>query len=209
MASVTDQSSFPSPFIHPRHNIPRFNIAGYQKPIPNKPLDISTTATTATAAIAATAATKPKANLTQCPQWWAPTTRSNSIAPTRTRLLEERRKKKLPDISFDLDGDGVVGDRDYVISTRFDQDLDGRLNTSERRTAMNALKSDYENHFMWGVEKSGVLRGERVLQVRGKIVDAGDYREVEKTYPLCPITEIKAQHETVAELKEKRKQELM
>ena len=33
-----------------------------------------------------------------------------------------------PDISFDLDGDQVVGGFDYVIAKRFDRDGDGKLN---------------------------------------------------------------------------------
>ena len=34
----------------------------------------------------------------------------------------------LPDISYDLDGDGVVGNRDFVISKIYDKDKDGKLN---------------------------------------------------------------------------------
>ncbi len=52
----------------------------------------------------------------------------NSGKKTRTELLEARRKERSPDISFDLDGDGFVGGRDYVISKIFDKDGDGKLN---------------------------------------------------------------------------------
>ena len=31
-------------------------------------------------------------------------------------------------MSFDLDGDGVVGNRDLVLSKMFDKDGDGKLN---------------------------------------------------------------------------------
>ena len=44
-------------------------------------------------------------------------------------MMEKRRKQDMPHISFDLDGDGLVGNRDYVISKLFDKDGDGRLNT--------------------------------------------------------------------------------
>jgi len=47
----------------------------------------------------------------------------------------------VPDISFDLDGDGIVGNRDLVISKLFDKDGDGRLNASERRNADAAIKN--------------------------------------------------------------------
>ena len=39
---------------------------------------------------------------------------------TRTELLELRKKEAIPDISYDLDGDGYVGGRDYVVARRFD-----------------------------------------------------------------------------------------
>lgn len=34
----------------------------------------------------------------------------------------------MPDISFDLDGDGKVGGQDLVIAKLFDKDKDGKLN---------------------------------------------------------------------------------
>jgi hypothetical protein len=39
---------------------------------------------------------------------------------TRTKLFEERKAEWVPDISYDLDGDGFVGGHDYVIARRFD-----------------------------------------------------------------------------------------
>jgi hypothetical protein len=41
----------------------------------------------------------------------------------------------MPHISYDLDGDGIVGGRDLVIAKIFDKDQDGRLNTTERKNA--------------------------------------------------------------------------
>lgn len=40
---------------------------------------------------------------------------------------------------------------------------------------MKALKSGYENNFFWNVEKSGANRPYRLLQKRGKFIDAEDY----------------------------------
>jgi hypothetical protein len=40
-----------------------------------------------------------------------------------------------------LDGDGIVGNRDLVIAKHFDKDKDGRLNTTERNNAKEALKN--------------------------------------------------------------------
>ena len=50
---------------------------------------------------------------------------------TRTELMELRKKDNLPDISYDLDGDGVVSSKDYYLGKRFDLDKDGKLNYSE------------------------------------------------------------------------------
>lgn len=40
---------------------------------------------------------------------------------TFTKLKEYRKAEALPDISYDLDGDGLVGGRDYVVARRFDE----------------------------------------------------------------------------------------
>ena len=43
-------------------------------------------------------------------------------------------------MSYDLDGDGVVGNRDYVLAKLFDKDQDGKLNQQERKNAEDAIK---------------------------------------------------------------------
>ena len=60
---------------------------------------------------------------------------------TLTDLQNNRRKGFIPDISFDLDGDGIVGNRDLVISKLFDKDGDGKLNKEERKNAEDAIKN--------------------------------------------------------------------
>jgi hypothetical protein len=59
---------------------------------------------------------------------------------TKTKLELNRRADKIPHISYDLDGDGFVGGRDYVIAKQFDKDGDGRLNTNEKKAALTAVK---------------------------------------------------------------------
>lgn len=39
---------------------------------------------------------------------------------TKTKLLAERKAEKIPHVSYDLDGDGFVGGKDYVVARRFD-----------------------------------------------------------------------------------------
>jgi Ca2+-binding EF-hand superfamily protein len=74
------------------------------------------------------------------------------MVKTRTNLLQERKKEKIPHISYDLDGDGYVGGRDLVIAKYFDEDKDGILNEKERANAMKALEEGFENKFVWGIE---------------------------------------------------------
>jgi hypothetical protein len=64
--------------------------------------------------------------------------RSQSIADipekmTYTKLKEMRRKEVLPDLSYDLDGDGFVGGRDYVIARRFDEGFKNYLTQDEKK----------------------------------------------------------------------------
>ena len=60
---------------------------------------------------------------------------------TQSKLFELRKKEHLPDISYDLDGDGYVGGRDYVIGRRFDEGLKNYLTGDERKKAIEAVKN--------------------------------------------------------------------
>jgi len=46
-------------------------------------------------------------------------------------MLKERRMAKIPDNTYDLDGDGSVNERDYALAKIFDKDGDGKLNQEE------------------------------------------------------------------------------
>mmetsp|Transcript_59448 Transcript_59448/g.140549 ORF Transcript_59448/g.140549 Transcript_59448/m.140549 type:complete len:702 (-) Transcript_59448:148-2253(-) len=59
---------------------------------------------------------------------------------TLTELVAMRRKAFIPDISFDLDGDGIVSREDWTASIKADRDKDGRLNTAERAHAEAIVK---------------------------------------------------------------------
>jgi len=39
-------------------------------------------------------------------------------------MLRERRKARIPDISYDIDGDGTVNERDFALAKMFDKDGD-------------------------------------------------------------------------------------
>lgn len=115
----------------------------------------------------------------------------------------------MPHISYDLDGDGIVGQNDYFLAKRFDLDQDGQLNATEKQNALKALESGYENQFQWKVDQTGVNRGKRILQIRGKIIDAEDFLPITSTYPTHPLTQLAVTTTTASQLKANRKAEMM
>ena len=131
-----------------------------------------------------------------------------STPMTRTKLLERRKKERIPDISYDLDGDGFVGGRDYVLSKRYDVDGDGKLNEIERKNALEGIQNGVEKEYVWNLENQGGKRKFRILQKRGKIIDAEDFIPLQDTYPKHPISfkEPKNGIKTLSELKEYRYQ---
>ena len=131
---------------------------------------------------------------------------NQSTPMTRTKLLERRKKERIPDISYDLDGDGFVGGRDYVLAKRYDVDGDGKLNEIERKNALEGIKNGVEREYVWNLENQGGKRAFRILQKRGKIIDAEDFLPLQESYPKHPISyrEPKNGIKTLAELKEYR-----
>lgn len=125
---------------------------------------------------------------------------------TRSELLLLRKNNNLPDISYDLDGDNYVGNKDYVLSKRFDIDKDGRLNETEKNNALNAIKNGVENEYMWNLENIGIRNKYRILQKRGKIIENDDFLTLQDTYPKHPLSLVKSRNgiKTFRELKQYR-----
>ena len=71
---------------------------------------------------------------------------------TLSELKNNRKMDSLYDLSYDLDGDGVVGNRDLVLSKLFDKDKDGKLNAEERRNAEEAIRNGIDDKMTWGIE---------------------------------------------------------
>ncbi len=107
----------------------------------------------------------------------------NPFIRTRTQLMAARRASFVPDLSYDLDGDGVVGSRDYFVGRNFDKDGDDKLSMSERREAVKALKNGWLDRLDWGHDQSGARRPYPIVQRRGRIltIDNGDI--IQETYP--------------------------
>ena len=121
--------------------------------------------------------------------------------------MELRKKSVQPDISFDLDGDGQVSCRDFVLAKLFDADKDGKLNEQERANALEAIKNGIENDFFWNVESADSNKKFRLLQKRGVVVEADDFGKVADTYPEHPIHKEKPRISTKVELEEKRRRD--
>ena len=172
------------------HIPPKYDIYGYLKPLEKRREDISIL--------------ENKDNI-KIP--WCTKNSNKSGAMTRTELLQIRKKEKIPDISYDLDKDGYVGGRDYVISKRFDIDNDGKLNEQEKRAAYEGIANNIEENYIWNVDNRGYTRRFRLMQKRGKIIDAEDFWPIRETYPIHPMTNIKPHCATLTELKQLRKQE--
>ena len=136
---------------------------------------------------------------------WNEQNTNASGALTQSQLLALRKKERLPDLSYDLDKDGYVGGRDYVIAKRFDLDGDGKLNEIEKKNAYEALANNIEDNYVWNVDNQGGKRPFRLLQKRGKIIDADDFLPVKDTYPKHPLSNIKPKFSTLSEMLESRK----
>ena len=138
---------------------------------------------------------------------WCTQNSNKSGAMTRTELLQLRRKEKIPDISYDLDKDGYVGGRDLVLAKRFDIDKDGKLNEQEKKAAYEGLANNIEDKYLWNIDNQGGRRQFRLLQKRGKFIDAEDFWPIRDTYPVHPISNVVPHCATLSELKKLRKEE--
>ncbi|CAG9331101.1 unnamed protein product [Blepharisma stoltei] len=117
---------------------------------------------------------------------------------TQGDLKEKRRKERIPDISFDVDGDGSVSPLDYFIAKRYDKNQDGKLDAKEKILAQEFMNKDLKN-FLIGGETHGAQRPLRLLQVKGKPIYDNDY---------TVITDAKkSPGRTKSELEKLRKQE--
>lgn len=109
---------------------------------------------------------------------------NNVKIKTRDELMKTRKEEMKPDPSYDLDGDGHVGNLDLFVSKRFDLDRDGKLNKQERENAEKALKEGYLNNFKIGLESQVPKTSLRIMQKRGVIIE-NDYTEkLIETYPM-------------------------
>ena len=106
---------------------------------------------------------------------------------TRVELKEAQKADVIPNNSYDIDGDGNVGIRDYFLSRLYDKDKKGFLTDEERKELYDAIKNGIEHKYIWNVEQAGKDRPYRLIQKRGKIIDAEDFQSVRDTKTLKPL----------------------
>jgi hypothetical protein len=129
--------------------MPRIDVFGWNLSIKKKPGDDGSNILT---------------HYNRIPEWWSRPGQTEDQTKTRTKLHDQRRKERIPHISYDLDGDGYVGGKDYVVAKQFDKDGDGKLDAEERKAALEALKNVSETLVL----KKGLgLRGQVCLERRG------------------------------------------
>ncbi len=75
---------------------------------------------------------------------WEENLQQSHSPMTQSKLLELRKKARIPDISYDLDKDGYVGGKDFVLSKIYDLDQDGKLNEIEKKNAYEGIKNNIE-----------------------------------------------------------------
>jgi hypothetical protein len=129
--------------------MPRIDVFGWNLSIKKKPGDDGSNILT---------------HYNRIPEWWSRPGQTEDQTKTRTKLHDQRRKERIPHISYDLDGDGYVGGKDYVVAKQFDKDGDGKLDAEERKAALEALKNVSETLVL---KKELGLRGQVCLERRG------------------------------------------
>lgn len=144
------------------------------------------------------------------PEWTA-TPRFRS----RSEMQSARRAEKLPDKSFDFDGNGAVSHKEFFIGKTFDRDGDGRLNTGEKAAAIQAIQDGFFDSYSFDHERAGVTdshrRGQihRVQQRRGRIITENNaHEQYPSTYPPHPISSNVPKYPTMHDMKIGRKAHL-
>jgi hypothetical protein len=99
--------------------------------------------------------------------------------------MQARKRGRIPDPTYDFDGDGVVGQLDYFVGRSFDKNCSGHLTPGEKRQAEQALDNGFLDRFVRGLDAQGdVNRAFPIQQKRGVILSGDNACDVSAfTYP--------------------------
>jgi len=104
---------------------------------------------------------------------------------TRTEMKMELKADMVPDVnSYDFDGDGVVGQRDWFVGRYFDVEKKGYLTASQRAKADAELRSGFLDRFKFGFDATGAANPEMITsQKAGKIITFNNMSDLTDAYP--------------------------
>lgn len=126
---------------------------------------------------------------------------------SRTELQLTRKAHKIPDRSYDFDGDGHVGQRDVFIGKHFDQDHEDRLHPHEQARAVSEINSGFMDRFHGGHDRAGVMRAFPTFQKRGMVLTSDNQDQLGSVYPPHWNANKAPPHTTLTELQLDRKAE--
>lgn len=127
---------------------------------------------------------------------------------SRTELQLARKAQKIPDKSYDFDGDGHVGQRDVFLGKHFDQDHEDRLHPHEQERAVAELNNGFMDRFHYGHDRAGVMRAFPTQQRRGMVLTSDSADQLQNVYPPHWNAHKAPPHNTVTELHLDRKAEM-
>lgn len=107
------------------------------------------------------------------PRHWAAT----ANVKTRSEMMEIRKKEFLPSMTYDIDGDGYVGHRDFALAKIFDRNNDGILDNEEREDMQKAVGEGAMKKYVWGLDELGANKHPRLVQKKGKLLVEGGYND--------------------------------
>lgn len=124
---------------------------------------------------------------------------------SRTELQQARKQWRVPDKTFDVDGDGVVGQRDYFIGKSFDANHNDVLGGNEVHDVAKNLNQGWMDRFQFGHDRVGTKKPVETKQVRGVIVTSDDFTGLSESYPKHHNAHNNPPHSTKTELELDRK----
>lgn len=114
---------------------------------------------------------------------------------SRSELQQARQIGRVPDRTYDFDGDGVVGSLDLFVGSQFDREKRGHLSTPERRRAREALDGGLLDKYITGIDSHG--KDYYIRQKRGVILQADNMQDCSiKLYPPGPSAHVVPHHTT-------------